>query len=112
RYLPDGEFSQTGAYKAYSTNFLTYDMVRIWAAAVAKAGSADPKKVADTLNAGFTYPANRPVIGVPWSYSAADHDGIKPGDLYFYRWELQPNGKYKLAFLGTVADVVGGKKSI
>jgi branched-chain amino acid transport system substrate-binding protein len=112
RYLPDGEFSETGAYKAYSTNFLTYDMVRIWAAAVEKANSADPKKVADVLNAGFTYPADKSVIGVPWQYSAADHDGIKPGDLYFYRWELQPTGKFKLAFLGTVADVVSGKTKI
>lgn len=112
RYLPDGEFSQTGAYKAYSTNFLTYDMVRIWAAAVAKANSAEPKKVADVLNAGFTYPADKSVIGVPWQYSASDHDGIKPGDLYFYRWELQSNGKFKLAFLGTVNDVVSGKASL
>jgi len=112
RYLPDGEFSQTGAYKAYSTNFLTYDMVRIWASAVTKANSADPQKVADVLNAGFTYPATQSVIGVPWQYSATDHDGIKPGDLYFYRWEIQPNGKYKLAILGTVSDVVSGKAPI
>ena len=35
-----------------------------------------------------------------------------PGDLYFYRWELQPNGKFKLAFLGTVTDVVAGKVSL
>jgi len=112
RYLPDGEYSETGAYKAYSTNFLTYDMVRIWGAAVAKANSADPKKVAAVLNAGFTYPASQSVIGVPWQYSATNHDGIQPGDLYFYRWELQPNNKFKLAFLGTVSDVVSGKVAI
>ncbi len=112
RYLPDGEYSETGAYKAYSTNFLTYDMVRIWAAAVEKAGTADPKKVADTLNAGFTYPADKSVIGVPWQYSAANHDGIQPGDLYFYRWEFGSNKKFKLHFLGTVADVVAGKVAL
>jgi branched-chain amino acid transport system substrate-binding protein len=113
RYLPDGEFSETGAYKAYSTNFLTYDMVRIWASAVEKAGTDDPKKVAETLNAGFTYPAEKSVIGVPWQYSSTNHDGIQPGDLYFYRWELGADKKkFKLHFLGTVNDVVGGKVTL
>jgi branched-chain amino acid transport system substrate-binding protein len=109
RYLPDGEFSETGAYKAYSTNFLTYDMVKIWAAAVVKAGTADPKKVGEVLNNDFTYPADRSVIGVPWKYSATNHDGIEPGDLYFYTWDLKPNGKFELKFRGTVTDVLAGR---
>ena len=112
RYLPEGEFSDTGAYKAYSTNFLTYDMVKIWAAAAKKAGSADPKAVADTLNGGFSYPAEESVIGVPWQYSAEDHDGIKTGDLYFYRWELGSNGKFGLHLFGSVTDVLAGKTEL
>ena len=112
RYLPQGEFSETGAYKAYSTNFLTYDMVKIWAAAVKQANSADPAKVDRTLNGGFTYPAEQSVIGAQWQYSATDHDGIKEGDLYFYRWELQPGGKFKLHFVGTTTDVLSGKVAI
>jgi branched-chain amino acid transport system substrate-binding protein len=109
RYLPDGEFSQTGAYRAYSTNFLTYDMVKLWAAAARKAGSADPRKVGDALNGGFTYPASESVIGVPWKYSATNHDGIQPGDLYFYTWKLGANGKFTLRFAGTVTDVLAGR---
>jgi branched-chain amino acid transport system substrate-binding protein len=112
RFLADGEFSETGAYKAYSTNFLTYDMVKIWAAAVNQAKSAEPKKVGDTLNGGFTYPATDSVIGVPWKYSATDHDGIQPGNLYFYRWELGSNGKFTLRFHGTVTDVLAGKGTL
>lgn len=112
RYLPDGEFSETGAYKAYSTNFLTYDMVKIWASAVEKAKSADPKKVADVLNGDFTYPAEKSVIGVPWRYSATNHDGIDPGDLYFYQWKLGSNGKFSLRFVGTVPDVLSGKAKV
>jgi ABC-type branched-subunit amino acid transport system substrate-binding protein len=112
RYLPEGEFSETGAYRAYSTNFLTYDMVKIWAAAVKKANSADPEKVGDALNAGFEYPAEESVIGVPWTYTADDHDGIRPGDLMFYRWELGSNGKYTLKMHGTVTDVLAGKSSL
>lgn len=109
RYLPDGELSRTGAYKAYSTNFLTYDMVQIWAEAVRRARSAEPEKVADVLNAGFTYPAEKSVIGVPWEYSADDHDGIRPGDLAFYRWDLQSDRTFKLDLLGSVTDVLSGK---
>lgn len=112
RYLPDGEFSETGAYRAYSTNFLTYDMVKIWAAAVEEAGSADPEKVGDVLNGGFTYPAETSVIGVEWKYSATDHDGIRPGDLYFYRWELGSDGKFTLRFHGTVTDVLAGRSDL
>jgi branched-chain amino acid transport system substrate-binding protein len=112
RFLPEGEFSETGAYRAYSTNFLTYDMVKIWAAAVERAKSAEPKDVGDVLNGGFTYPAEESVIGVPWSYSAADHDGIRPGDLYFYRWELGTDGKFVLKFHGTVTDVIAGKSAL
>jgi branched-chain amino acid transport system substrate-binding protein len=112
RYLPDGEFSETGAYRAYSTNFLTYDMVKIWAAAAEKAGSPDPVKVGDALNAGFTYPAEESVIGVPWKYTAENHDGIEPGDLYFYTWDLGDNGKYTLKFHATVTDVLAGKASL
>ena len=112
RYLPDGEFSDTGAYKAYSTNFLTYDMVKIWAAAAEKAESADPRDVGDVLNAGFSYPAEESVIGVPWQYTADDHDGIKTGDLYFYRWELGPNDKFTLHQFGSVADVLAGKTGL
>lgn len=112
RYLPEGEFSETGAYRAYSTNFLTYDMVKIWAAAVEEAGTADPKKVGDVLNGGFTYPAEKSVIGVPWRYTATDHDGIQPGDLYFYQWKLGGDGKFTLRFVGTVTDVLSGKVKI
>ena len=112
RYLPQGEFSETGAYKAYSTNFLTYDMVKIWSAAVKRANSADPVKVDQTLNNGFTYPASDSVIGAEWRYSATNHDGIREGDLYFYRWELQPGGKFKLHFVGTTTDVLSGKVAI
>lgn len=112
RFLPDGEFSETGAYRAYSTNFLTYDMVKIWAAAAEEAKSAEPKAVGDVLNAGFTYPAEESVIGVPWSYTATDHDGIRPGDLYFYRWELGGGGKFVLKFHGTVTDVLAGKSAL
>jgi branched-chain amino acid transport system substrate-binding protein len=112
RYLPEGEFSETGAYRAYSTNFLTYDMVKIWAAAAEKAKSADPEKVGAILNAGFTYPANESVIGVPWKYTATDHDGIRPGDLSFYRWELGSNGKFTLKFHGTVTDVLAGRSDL
>ena len=64
-----------------------------------------------TANA-TAYASDKSVIGVPWRYSATNHDGIQPGDLYFYRWELQPNSKFKLAFLGTVTDVVAGKVSL
>jgi branched-chain amino acid transport system substrate-binding protein len=109
RYLPDGELSKTGAYKAYSTNFLTYDMVQIWAEAVRQAKSADAEQVSETLNGGFTYPAEKSVIGVPWEYSADDHDGIRPGDLAFYRWDLQADKKFKLDLLGSVTDVLSGK---
>jgi branched-chain amino acid transport system substrate-binding protein len=112
RFLPEGEFSETGAYRAYSTNFLTYDMVKIWAAAAEKAKSAEPKAVGDLLNAGFTYPASDSVIGVPWTYTATDHDGIRPGDLYFYRWELGANKKFGLKFHGTVTDVLAGRSSL
>lgn len=112
RYLPDGEFSDTGAYRAYSTNFLTYDMVKVWAKAVTEAGSADPKDVGDALNAGFTYPADESVIGVEWKYTETDHDGIRPGDLSFYRWELGSNGKYTLKFHGSVTDVLAGEGSL
>jgi branched-chain amino acid transport system substrate-binding protein len=109
RYLKDEEFSETGAYKAYSTNFLTYDMVKVWASAVEKAKSADPEKVGEVLNANFSYPAEESVIGVPWKYSKTNHDGIEPGDLYFYRWELGSDNKFTLKFHGTVTDVLAGK---
>jgi branched-chain amino acid transport system substrate-binding protein len=111
RYLPDDEFSATGAFKAYSTNFLTYDMVKIWAAAAEAAGSADPKDVADELNSGFVYPAEDSVIGVPWEYSETNHDGIKPGDLHFYSWDLGSNKKFTLRRIGSVTDVLSGKVS-
>lgn len=107
-YLPEGEFSETGAYRAYSTNFLTYDMVRVWARAVEEAGTADPEQVAAVLNEDFTYPGDQSVIGVPWTYTATDHDGIKPDDLYFYRWDLQTNGMFELQNLGSVATVLSG----
>ena len=109
RYLPDGEFSATGAYRAYSTNFLTYDTVKIWAAAAEEAGSADPGDVTDVLNGDFTYPASESVIGVPWRYTETNHDGIQPGDLSFYRWELGENGKFILRFHGSVTDILAGK---
>lgn len=112
RYLPEGEFSETGAYKAYSTNFLTYDMVKIWAAAAEKARTSDPDKVGDALNAGFEYPASKSVIGVPWKYTAGDHDGIQPGDMYFYRWDLGSDAKFDLKFLGTVTDVLSGRVKV
>jgi branched-chain amino acid transport system substrate-binding protein len=112
RYLPDGEFSETGAYRAYSTNFLTYDMVKIWAAAVEQAKSADPEKVGDVLNGGFSYPASDSVIGVPWKYSSDDHDGIQPGDLFFYSWDLGSEGKFTLKAHGTVTDVLAGRTGL
>jgi branched-chain amino acid transport system substrate-binding protein len=112
RYLPEGEFSETGAYRAYSTNFLTYDMVQVWAEAVRQANSADPEKVGDVLNGGFTYPADKSVIGVEWKYTSTDHDGIRPGDLYFYRWELGDNDKFTLKFHGSVTDVLAGRTSL
>ncbi|MEX2395309.1 MAG: ABC transporter substrate-binding protein [Actinomycetota bacterium] len=112
RYLPDGEFSETGAYRAYSTNFLTYDMVKIWAKAVEQAKTADPEKVADTLNGDFQYPRDESVIGVPWTYSADDHSGIQPGDLYFYTWDLQSDGKYKLTTHGPTQEVLSGGKTL
>jgi branched-chain amino acid transport system substrate-binding protein len=112
RFLPEGEYSETGAYRAYSTNFLTYDMVKIWAAAAEQAKSAEPEDVGAELNGGFTYPAKDSVIGVPWTYSADDHDGIRPGDLYFYRWELGSNGKFTLKFHGTVTDVLAGRSDL
>jgi branched-chain amino acid transport system substrate-binding protein len=112
RFLPEGEFSETGAYRAYSTNFLTYDMVKIWAAAAEEAKSAEPKDVGDLLNAGFAYPAEDSVIGVPWSYTATDHDGIRPGDLYFYRWEFGADKRFVLKFHGTVTDVLAGRSSL
>jgi branched-chain amino acid transport system substrate-binding protein len=112
RYLPDGEFSETGAYRAYSTNFLTYDMVKIWAAAVKQADSADPEKVGNVLNGGFNYPAEDSVIGVPWKYSSDDHDGIQPGDLFFYTWDLGSNGKFNLKAHGTVTDVLAGRTDL
>jgi branched-chain amino acid transport system substrate-binding protein len=111
RYLPDGEFSATGAYRAYSTNFLTYDMVKIWAAAAEKAESAAPADVADELNSGFTYPAEDSVIGVPWEYSADDHDGIRPDDLYFYSWDYGDDNKFDLRQIGSITDVLSGKVS-
>ena len=55
-------------------------MVKIWAAAVKQANSADPVKVDQTLNGGFTYPSSESVIGAEWQYSATDHDGIKEGE--------------------------------
>jgi hypothetical protein len=87
-------------------------MVKIWASAVEKAKSADPKKVGDVLNGDFTYPAEKSVIGVPWRYSATNHDGIDPGDLYFYQWKLGSNGKFTLRFVGTVPDVLSGKARV
>ena len=62
-------------------------------------------KVDQTLNGGFTYPSSESVIGAQWQYSATDHDGIKEGELYFYRWELQPGGKFKLHFVGTTLAI-------
>jgi branched-chain amino acid transport system substrate-binding protein len=112
RYLPEGEFSETGAYRAYSTNFLTYDMVKIWADAVTKAKSADREKVGETLNAGYSYPSEESVIGVEWKYNATDHDGIRPGDLYFYRWEMGSDDKFTLKFHGTVTDVLAGRSQL
>ncbi len=112
RYLPDGEFSETGAYRAYSTNFLTYDMVKIWAKAAEQAKSADPEKVGETLNDDFAYPETESVIGVPWKYSATDHSGIQPGDLYFYTWNLKPDGKFELKTHGPTADVLSGGKTL
>jgi len=111
-YLPDGERSATGAYRAYSTNFLTYDMVRIWASAVAKAGSAEPADVVKVLNTDFSYPADDSVIGVSYRYSSTDHDGIEPGDLYMYRWTADAEGKFNLDVLGSVTDVLAGRAGV
>jgi hypothetical protein len=112
RFLPEGEFSETGAYRAYSTNFLTYDMVQVWAEAVRQAKSAESEKVGAVLNDNFVYPAEKSVIGVEWKYTATDHDGIRPGDLYFYRWELGDNSKFTLKFHGSVSDVLAGKGTL
>lgn len=111
-YLEDGVHSVSGADKTFAAHFLTYDSVRVWAHAVEKAGSVDPRAVTETLNAGLTYPVDRSVIGVPWRYTDTQRDGIDPSDLLFYRWERTSPGKLDLRILGSTSDVLAGRAGV
>jgi branched-chain amino acid transport system substrate-binding protein len=62
----------------------TYAAIQVWADAVAKAGTTDPKKVAETLHAGTW----NTVLG-PISYDAKGD--VKVSDYVFYVWHA---GKY------------------
>lgn len=104
RYFPTGTESVVGADKVIGAAFLTYDGVQMWAKAAGKAGTADGEKVQAVLNGGFTYGPDESVGGLRWSYSASDHEGIHPGDMWFYRWDKE-GSKIRFKFLGPAEDL-------
>jgi branched-chain amino acid transport system substrate-binding protein len=106
RYFGDGTTSKSGADKVTGAAYLTYDGVKMWAAAAEDAGSADPQAVADVFNSGFEYGPDESSAGVVWSYDAQDHEGFHEGDTWFYEWARSGNDM-TFRFLGEAHELVG-----
>jgi branched-chain amino acid transport system substrate-binding protein len=104
--FPDGIRSEVGANKMIGAAFLTYDGLRMWAQAAAKAKSFAPDAVDRVFNGGFTFGPADSSGGLTWSYTAKDHEGFHATDAWFYKWVKDANGiEYK--FLGDASKLVG-----
>jgi ABC-type branched-subunit amino acid transport system substrate-binding protein len=106
RYFPDGVRSESGANKVIGAAFLTYDGVKMWAAAAEKAKSFDPTAVQQVFNQGFTFGPADSSADLTWHYSATDHEGFHQAGAWFYQWVKDANG-IEFKFIGDSAKLIG-----
>ena len=106
RYFPDGTESEVGADMVTGAAYLTYDGVRMWAAAAEQAGSVDPVDVAEVFNAGYEYGPAESSSGILWSYDAQDHEGFHDDDAWFYEWS-RSGSDLTFQFLGEATELTG-----
>jgi branched-chain amino acid transport system substrate-binding protein len=96
KYYPNGIRSESGANKLIGAGFLTYDGVKMWAAAAEKAKSYLPDAVDKVYNDGFTFGPADSAGNLTWEYSASDHEGFHAKDAWLYRWVKDAKGiEYK-----------------
>lgn len=103
RYFKDGTTSAVGADKVIGAAFLTYDGVQMWAKAATQAGSVEGEKVQPVLS-NFSHGPEESVGSLAWSYTNDNHEGIHPGDMWFYEW-VEEGSSIKFKFLGRAEEL-------
>ncbi|GIW09200.1 MAG: hypothetical protein KatS3mg061_0257 [Dehalococcoidia bacterium] len=86
---------QTGNARQLKGTVLAADCIVYWAAAVKKANSFEGPAVIRALET-LSFEADEVPSGIPVKFGPGDHEAMKEGTLFIYRWSKKPDGTYFL----------------